>query len=179
MPEQPTIKLPEDWREQLGRAIAGDSTWNNPNPRVQLNVRTVALLESWRVPEGREEPVNLCETPEDAARRFAGQVGDLHARIDAALAALLQGGQTAGDRCRRALTELDPPRVPEPTPEPWCEEHGTPARRRGCARCGQPSPSKWCAVCVDRCHEATEFDHSCMICRPAGPPPTEPGDAHA
>lgn len=44
----------------------------------------------------------------------------------------------------------------------------------GCARCAQPSPSKWCADCVDRCHEATEFDHSCAICRPAPSPADEP-----
>ena len=37
-----------------------------------------------------DEPVNLCETDADAARRFAGQVGDLTSRIDDALSWLDQ-----------------------------------------------------------------------------------------
>lgn len=36
-----------------------------------------------------------------------------------------------------------------------------------CARCGRGEPrqgQRFCEACIDRCHEATEFDHSCPVC---------------
>lgn len=34
-----------------------------------------------------------------------------------------------------------------------------------CGRCGEPADGGgFCAACIDRCHEATEFDHICQVC---------------
>jgi uncharacterized Zn-binding protein involved in type VI secretion len=59
--------------------------------------------------------------------------------------------------------------------------HDQPAQL--CANCKQRPPKHpgaddpigghYCDPCVDRCHEATEFDHACAICR-APKPPAEP-----
>ena len=46
-----------------------------------------------------------------------------------------------------------------------------------CARCGQNPvwksghlgfTGKFCYACIDRCHEALEFDHICDVCRSEG-----------
>lgn len=41
-----------------------------------------------------------------------------------------------------------------------------------CGRCGafMSQSARFCPNCVDRCHEATEFDHECAVCRPEAPP---------
>lgn len=34
--------------------------------------------------------------------------------------------------------------------------------------CGaEAGPAFFCRNCIDRCHEATEYDHSCPVCRAA------------
>jgi predicted amidophosphoribosyltransferase len=42
-----------------------------------------------------------------------------------------------------------------------------------CGRCGNAiapaeRSTKFCDACIDRCHEATEFDHVCQICATPG-----------
>lgn len=50
-----------------------------------------------------------------------------------------------------------------------------------CGRCRRPfdpadkrhdgaaryAATRWCRGCIDRCHESTEFDHSCQVCTEA------------
>src|SRR5438132_5211278 len=54
-------------------------------------------------------------------------------------------------RCRRCRTRFDE----------------TDHQFNGAAR---HAGSPWCKRCVDRCHEATEFDHTCPICTDRGSP---------
>lgn len=37
----------------------------------------------------------------------------------------------------------------------------------------ESSIAGFCKACVDRCHESTEFDHSCPVCAPPGERPME------
>lgn len=61
--------------------------------------------------------------------------------------------------------------------------------RDHCDRCGQQfnpndkafdgaaryRDTKYCRYCIDRCHEATEFDHDCIVCRDSNWTDTRPG----
>lgn len=86
-----TIQLPFDARGEIERSLPGKGAAN-----VAAAADVMRLLESWRVPETREEPVNLCETPEDAARRFAGCIGN-------ALTVIAEDRPAITDRKAKAL----------------------------------------------------------------------------
>jgi hypothetical protein len=114
---------------------------------------TVAVIASW-ITRAAGNRCQQCGQPAPGGSDWCGACENANA--DEALAVLRQAADDADGRNPEAATA-----VPL-----CCRCHGAPVRCPGAylAR-GCPADSAlYCDACIDRCHEATDFAHVCVIC---------------
>jgi hypothetical protein len=74
-------------------------------------------------------------------------------------------GELDPDGSQREPDEPDWGMREEPAPRPTCAAYGA-AHDAPVWRPGDPGHAgRFCYECIDRCHEALEFDHVCAVCR--------------
>jgi hypothetical protein len=125
-------------------------------------------------------------TREAIRTELIGMLGERSTEVDR-LRAALAGAVVLPERCSHPFMHVRGEWVRCEKPDGHAGGHsGTaPPAEVVCERCkrspvwhpGAPDfDGRFCAGCIDRCHEATEFDHTCPVCASGVPTPTpEPG----